>query len=64
MEKEYSYTVLGMLIGTAIGGAITVPLFSITGNPLFIAFFGLGTAFGRHIINWRMGTLIKRLTCY
>lgn len=38
MEKEYSYTVLGMLIGTAIGGAITVPLFSITGNPLFIAF--------------------------
>jgi hypothetical protein len=46
MEKEYSYTVLGMLIGTAIGGAITVPLYSITGNPLFIAFFGLGTAFG------------------
>ncbi len=46
MDRKYNYTVLGMLIGTALGGAITVPIFAITGNPIFIAFAGLGTAFG------------------
>jgi ABC-type Mn2+/Zn2+ transport system ATPase subunit len=33
-----SYMVLGMLVGTAIGGAITVPLFAITGNRYLLLF--------------------------
>jgi len=45
-RKKNYHTVMGMLIGTALGGCIVIPVYAITGNPVFIAFAGLGTAFG------------------
>lgn len=37
---------LGMLIGTAVGAAICFTLYAFTRDPIFIAFSGLGAAFG------------------
>jgi len=44
--RRYSYAALGMLIGTAIGGAFGVLLFVFTQQALFIAIAGVGTAIG------------------
>lgn len=45
-KKKNNYSVIGMLIGTGIGGGIAVTIYAITGNPVFIAFTGIGTALG------------------
>ncbi len=45
-ERTYTYTQLGMLVGTVIGGGIGVVLFAITGNAVYIAITGAGTAIG------------------
>jgi hypothetical protein len=44
-RKNY-YTGAGLAIGTGIGGAIAMTAYAITSNPVFIAFTGVGTAFG------------------
>jgi len=46
MKKKPNYMTLGMLIGTAIGAAICFTLYAFTREPMFIAFSGLGAAFG------------------
>ena len=47
MEKKKNYyTGAGLAIGTGIGGAIAITAYAITGNPIFIAFAGVGTALG------------------
>lgn len=45
-DARYSYAALGMLFGTAIGGGIGVTLLATTGNAVFIAIAGVGTAVG------------------
>ncbi len=45
-QRSYSYAGLGMLAGTATGGAIGVLLFVFTQNAVFIAITGVGTAIG------------------
>ena len=45
-KKKYTYAGIGMIIGTGVGGAITVIVYSITGNPIYIAFSGVGTTLG------------------
>ena len=44
--RRYSYAALGMLLGTAIGGGVGVILLGITGNAVYIAIAGAGTAIG------------------
>lgn len=44
--RDYSFSELGMLAGAAIGGAIAVIGFSISGNALFFVIAGIGTAVG------------------
>ena len=34
------------LIGTVVGGGICLTLYALTSDPIFIAFSGLGAAFG------------------
>ncbi|NCC33412.1 MAG: hypothetical protein EOM24_15555 [Chloroflexia bacterium] len=47
MEKRsYSYTQLGMLIGTCIGSGLSVLLLSNTGNAVYLIIAGAGTAMG------------------
>lgn len=47
MEKpKYTYTQLGMLFGIFIGGGLGVLLFSMTGNAVYFAVAGAGTAIG------------------
>jgi hypothetical protein len=45
-KKRIYYTGAGLAIGTGIGGAIGIIIFSITGNSVFIAISGIGTALG------------------
>ncbi len=45
-NKKYYYAGIGMIIGTGIGGALAVMAYSYTGNPVLIAFAGVGTALG------------------
>lgn len=44
--REYSCTEIGMLAGTAIGGALAVVAFSIYNNALFLIITIIGTIFG------------------
>ena len=44
--RDYSFSELGMLAGIAVGGAIAVIGFSISGNALFFIAAGFGTAAG------------------
>jgi len=46
MKKKPNYMALGMFIGTAVGAAICFTLYAFTNDPIFIAFSGLGAAFG------------------
>ena len=44
--RRYSYAALGMLLGTVMGGGVGVIIFAITGNAVYIAIAGAGTAIG------------------
>jgi hypothetical protein len=46
MKKKTNYMALGMLIGTAVSVGICFTLYAFTRDPIFIAFSGLGAAFG------------------
>lgn len=47
MEKKKNYyTGAGLAIGAGIGGAVGMIVSAITGNSVFIAFAGVGTALG------------------
>ncbi|MDR9756034.1 MAG: hypothetical protein ACN4A7_04110 [Thermacetogeniaceae bacterium] len=46
MKKKTNYMALGLLIGTVVGGGICLTLYALTSDPIFIAFSGLGAAFG------------------
>jgi hypothetical protein len=44
--KDYSYAEIGMLTGIAAGGALSIIGFSISNNPLFFIFTGIGLTVG------------------
>ncbi|MBN2391846.1 MAG: hypothetical protein JXR84_14055 [Anaerolineae bacterium] len=45
-KKKVSYTALGMLFGTFVGGGVGALLLAMTGQALYLIFAGLGTALG------------------
>ena len=45
-DARNSYAALGLLLGTAVGGGIGVVLLATTGQAVFIAIAGVGTAVG------------------
>jgi hypothetical protein len=46
MNKKNYYAGVGIAIGTAVAGAILMPIYVQTGNAVFIAFIGVGTIVG------------------
>lgn len=47
--REYSYTEIGMLAGTAVGGVLSVVGFTFFNHILFLFIVGLGAAAGIYI---------------
>jgi uncharacterized membrane protein YccC len=45
-RKKNYYLGVGLALGTAIGGALMVVMFALTGNALWISFTGVGTIIG------------------
>jgi hypothetical protein len=45
-DMQHYYAGVGLAVGTGLGAAVWMTVFAITGNPVFIAFTGTGTAFG------------------
>jgi hypothetical protein len=44
--SQHRYASLGMILGTAIGGALGILLLVFTGQAIYIVVAGLGTALG------------------